>query len=232
MSDKHYFSVIKITDTGMKSPHFRRESSDVYGIHQQIWNLFPSITDQNRDFLFRVIDRKFPPSFYLLSKREPIDERNYWEIKTKEFSPQLNEGTRLFFSLKANARITRKEISSKKGGKNPPKHDIFMDAKEQYRKNNNGKNPLGSTWRDTIQKTGYDWIGKQSKKHGFQLESVRIESCQQQKINRKGKNITFNTADFEGILNIQNPEKFLKMLFKGLGSSKSFGCGLMLVRKI
>jgi len=232
MSDTRYFSVVNLSDRGMRSPHFRRECSDVYGMHQQIWKLFPSKTDQKRDFLFRVMDRRFPPSFYLLSAREPVDEKNHWEIRTKEFSPRLRAGNRLFFSLKANARVTRKESAAKKGGKNLPKHDIFMDAKEQFRKNNGGENPLGSAWKEIIQDTGRDWIEKQSLKHGFQLESVRVESCQQQKIIRKGTHITFNSGHFEGILMVRNPEMFTKMLFGGIGSSKGFGCGLMLIRKL
>ena len=232
MPETHYFSVVSISDAGMKSSYLRQQCSDIYGVHQEIWKLFPSNPDQKRDFLFREVDRKFPPTFYLLSQRKPEDEKNNWDIKTKEFSPKLKKGNRLFFSLKANARITRKEVTSKSGGKNAPKHDIFMDAKEQFRKNNNGKNPLGPTWKNLIQETGHDWLEKQSTKYGFSLESIRVESCQQHKILRKGKDISFNSGFFEGILNIQNPEEFTPLLFNGLGSSKSFGCGLMLVRKI
>ena len=116
MPETHYFSVVSISDSGMKSSYLRQQCSDIYGVHQEIWKLFPSNPDQKRDFLFREVDRKFPPTFYLLSQRKPEDEKNNWDIKTKEFSPKLKKGTG-FFLIKGNARITRKEVHQSREGK-------------------------------------------------------------------------------------------------------------------
>ena len=45
------------------------------------------------------------------------------------------------------------------------------------------------------------------------------------------KGIRYSTVDFQGLLQITDPQRFKAMLFKGLGPSKAFGCGLMLVRR-
>ena len=56
----------------------------------------------------------------------------------------------------------------------------------------------------------------------------------------------FASLDFEGLLEITDPEQFVKAMYtgqanrdpnihgvvRGLGRSKAFGCGLMLIRKV
>lgn len=48
----------------------------------------------------------------------------------------------------------------------------------------------------------------------------------------KGKKSGFSSVDFTGDLEITDIEIFKKALFTGIGRSKAFGCGLMLVRRI
>ena len=55
MPETHYFSVVSISDSGMKSSYLRQQCSDIYGVHQEIWKLFPSKPDQKRDFIFRTV---------------------------------------------------------------------------------------------------------------------------------------------------------------------------------
>lgn len=46
-----------------------------------------------------------------------------------------------------------------------------------------------------------------------------------------GDRITFSIMDFSGVLEICDPEKFLRKLLIGFGKEKAFGCGLMLIRR-
>ncbi len=48
----------------------------------------------------------------------------------------------------------------------------------------------------------------------------------------KGKKSGFSSVDFVGELEITDVEVFKKALFEGIGRSKAFGCGLMLVKRI
>lgn len=49
---------------------------------------------------------------------------------------------------------------------------------------------------------------------------------------RKGNKSGFSSVDFTGDLEIIDPEAFKTLLFNGIGRSKAFGCGLMLVKRI
>ncbi|MCI0421919.1 MAG: type I-E CRISPR-associated protein Cas6/Cse3/CasE [Acidobacteria bacterium] len=49
---------------------------------------------------------------------------------------------------------------------------------------------------------------------------------------RHGKKIELSTLDFEGVLLVTEPDRFLRALLSGIGPAKAFGCGLMLVRRI
>jgi len=47
----------------------------------------------------------------------------------------------------------------------------------------------------------------------------------------KGKKAGFSSIDFTGELQITDIEKFQHTLFNGLGRSKAFGCGLLMVKR-
>jgi len=53
-----------------------------------------------------------------------------------------------------------------------------------------------------------------------------------QKLAPKPATFPTSTVDFQGILTVTDPELFRKALYEGLGKSKAFGCGLMLVRRV
>lgn len=41
----------------------------------------------------------------------------------------------------------------------------------------------------------------------------------------------FSSVDFTGELQITDIEKFQRILFNGLGRSKAFGCGLLMIKR-
>jgi len=47
----------------------------------------------------------------------------------------------------------------------------------------------------------------------------------------KGDKSGFSSVDFTGELQITDMSKFKEALFTGIGRSKAFGCGLLLVRR-
>lgn len=64
-----------------------------------------------------------------------------------------------------------------------------------------------------LQNSGYQW-------HGLP-----------KKAKQKGDKSGFSAVDFTGELQITDPEKFRLTLFHGLGRSKAFGCGLLMVKR-
>lgn len=103
-----------------------------YGAHQLLWKLFPG--EEKRPFLFReeVAREQIPfhkgvkgePVFYLVSGSQPIADHPIFAVESKSYTPQLANGERLAFRLRANPTIARKE----EGKKNSPRHDVVMDA--------------------------------------------------------------------------------------------------------
>ena len=231
MTKTHYFSQVSLRRDILKNGKWEQLGDGGYGLHQSIWRLFPgSETAQKRDFIYHVIKREKIPAFYVVSKRVPEDPEGFWEVETKPYTPKIIGRLKLGFSMRANPRVTKKNTSS--NVKNSPKHDIFMDAKQNYKNNHSGQTPKGADWQNLIQETGSEWLSRQGKRLGFSLKAGFVNSYQRENFKSKGRNIQFGYADFEGILSVQDPEDLQSALFEGVGSSKAFGCGLLLIRRV
>ena len=214
-----------------------KNGRDGYIVHQMLWNLFPNDGDKKRDFIFHKDDKNRFPQYFLVSDEHPI-ENTAFSVATKVYSPKLTIGQNLAFTLNANPIVARKE----KGKKNSIKHDVWMDAKRQvineikenvgvFEKTPQNLAKIQTACEDAVK----SWLIRQGEAHGFFLnsESIIIDGYQQNQFYKKGKTqpIMFSSIHYEGLLKITDVEKFTAMLAKGIGRSKAFGCGLMLIRK-
>ena len=75
------------------------------------------------------------------------------------------------------------------------------------------------------------WLRKQSEKHGFALQddafTVTNVKWYRFKKGGTGSRVTFLAVTYEGILEVQDPERFCAALCRGIGSGKAYGAGLM-----
>lgn len=88
---------------------------------------------------------------------------------------------------------------------------------------------------ELIHNVGMKWLVRKGELHGFSVKEfdVNIANYQEYSINAAGKRrFALRTLDFEGKLKIADVDRFTTTLFKGIGSAKAFGCGLMLVKRI
>lgn len=76
--------------------------TDLYEEHKFIWELFPRNTEIKRDFLYRRVDERLGPLFYVLSRRKPTNQPEGWVIDTKKFEPIIKAGDMFQFSLRVN----------------------------------------------------------------------------------------------------------------------------------
>lgn len=87
------------------------------------------------------------------------------------------------------------------------------------------------------------WMKKQGERCGFALMTddnglTQLQNSAYtwhglpQKATKKGEKAGFSSVDFTGELQITDPEKFRQTLFQGMGRSKAFGCGLLMVRRV
>jgi len=201
-----------------------------YRLHQSLWELFKD-EGQRRSFLYRRMEGREWPGFYVVSNRQPLDTADLWNIQVKDYAPKLTAGMRLAFSLCANPVITRRTADGNKAAR----HDVVMDAKNRLKKDGAADEHRFSP-TELTQFVGFSWLAARAEKHGFtvQEELVRVEGYQQHRLYkpRGSQPICFSTIEFNGLLTVTDPEGFQQALYYGIGPAKAFGCGLLLVRRM
>lgn len=228
-----YMSRVRVATEGLD----RRKllallSGDAYANHQLLWRMFSDAP--HRSFLFRQETEiaqlslgdnpRGLPLFYVLSEERPVAVPGLLEAESKEFSPVLVAGDRLAFCLRANPTVSRKTEIGRS-----VRHDVLMDAKTQCRQQGEA---CPEVVRQRMEEAAIGWLDGRSAAAGFILESVpQVTAYRQHANRRKGAEIRFSSIDYEGVLAVTNPELFNRTLYQGLGKSKAFGCGLMLVRR-
>jgi len=108
-----------------------------------------------------------------------------------------------------------------------------MDAKHQFKKNNQNYSKQFSL-DELIYDVGMKWLIRKGEQHGFSVKQfeVRIDNDGEYYVKPPEKQaFTLRTLDFEGNLKIVDADQFKKALFKGIGSAKAFGCGMMMVKR-
>lgn len=200
---------------------------DSYGQHQAVWRLFedpPSTISTGTAFLFRHEWQRDLPAFYILSRHALQDRVGLWSIQSKLYAPKLAAGEQLHFKVRVNPVVTR-------DGK---RHDVVMDAKQQrcWKEIRPEERPSLSS---LAYEAGQAWLASRADKHGFACtpETLLVDSYRTHDLRRHGRApIRFSTLDFTGMLTVTDPEKFLRTIYSGIGPAKSFGCGLVLVRRV
>jgi CRISPR system Cascade subunit CasE len=203
---------------------------NVYAIHQVLWRLFPENPYAKRDFLFRKEEGTGWPYFYVVSKRHPQSLNGFVQVETKAYQPKLTEGQMLAFSLRANPVVTKKSAD----GCKRIRHDVVMNAKHDLALSTTGKTTISTG--ELQFNSGIKWLEDRCGKLGFDFDpkKIRVFGYQQHRIKRRNRKsyIQFSSLDYNGILTVIDSDRFCKTLMSGIGRSKAFGCGLMLVRRL
>lgn len=193
------------------------EQQGIYAVHQWLWQLFPQQTERN--FLFQQEQSPTGRRFYLLSAQPPAPH-NIMQVVSKPFAPQLHQGDRLCFSLRANPVITRHGKRS----------DVLMDAKYHTR----ATLCTDTLWQHQCQ-AALMWLQRQGQQHGFMFNEhdVMVEGYQQHRLSKpqSRQRISYSSVDFKGLLTVDDPALFVRALSQGLGKSRGLGCGLMLIKR-
>lgn len=202
-----------------------------YHEHQILWQLFDGAPDAKRDFLYRQVIEHGRSKYYLLSERMPVDQTGIWHIgPSKVYDPCLLKGQRLFFMLRVNPVIT---VTGPDGSNH--RHDVVMHEKKRigYKQISAKERP---PLQQLIQQSCMNWLTTRMEINGFSLipEQVTVEGYQQHQcsINNRQNLIRYSTVDFQGILTVIGIDRFRKALYSGIGKSKAFGCGLLLIKII
>ena len=195
--------------------------------HRLVWSAFNERGVGKRDFLWR---RDTDGGFYTLSAQAPSSSDFFEEIKTRHFDPVLSSGDRLSFTLRANAprSVETPGDIAPNGKLRRRKHDVVMHALL-------GSKDHAAERDDLVQKEGAAWIQRQGHRLGFESLNCQVEAYTQMTVpaglgKRKGQP-HFCVLDLSGIIEVTEPELFLAALKTGFGGAKSFGCGMMMIRR-
>ena len=189
--------------------------------HSLVWALFADGSDRRRDFLWREMR---PGEFLILAARQPVDRHNLFDLEFKPFAPLLRPDQRLGFDLRANPVISVPQ----KPGQRGKRHDVVMNTLRKV-----AQDERAAARSDAICEDGASWLARKAEIGGFSIDPDRlyIDGYDKVRIPRDGaRAIVFSTLNFQGVLAVQDPVRFLASLVRGFGAAKAFGCGLMLIR--
>lgn len=198
-----------------------KKLSDLYRWHQFLWKLFPDMPNADRKFLTRIDSIEDGFGVYVLSSSaQPVkpdwckDGNNNFEMKQIP-SSFLNHNL-YRFDLVANP--TKKVKSFDESGK--PKK--------------NGKRIALLDELDQI-----EWLKRKGEQNGFRLSdsaSIQVDPAIRNHFHLKSKNDdrkgTHIGVRYRGVLEVINRELFREGFYKGIGSAKGFGFGLLLLQPI
>ena len=224
-----YMSRIRLQPNASENKDFWRSLGNTYQVHRLLWSLFADDPQRNRDFLYHYKNAKDLPTFYSVSERTPSDEGDVWNIESQHYEPTLHVDQRLSFSLRANPIRTKRDAEGKQH-----RHDVIMNAKNQLKLDGIPR----VDWpyeAEIVQNVGFEWLARKGEQYGFMVNEheVRADGYRQERFYKaKGKHhVNISTVDFTGLLTVTDPNLFRNALYRGIGPAKSFGCGLLMVRR-
>ncbi len=216
-----------------RSRQVRNELADPYEMHRTTCKAFPEgvfkearSEDNASGILFRVDlhPHTYIPTLLVQSRQKPdwnflsTDRRDYLlgendlplDVKNPDFRElglQLRDGQVLGFRLRANPTF-KKTTVRENGEKHKARLGIFKEE-EQLK-----------------------WLERKFELAGAALVSVNILNDQfiHGKLfieKEKEKRMKFLSVQFDGVLQVKNPEELAKTIYSGFGSAKGLGFGLL-----
>lgn len=191
----------------------RLQLTDGYAWHQVAWQAFPGLNDQPRPFLSRLDSAPDGYTLLLLSKAcRP--ERPDW-------CPEECWAVKFIARSFLQHRYYRFDVRA-----NPTRKVVKLDANGQRTKNGRRK-PLTRLDEQT------DWLQRKATESGFAIvEAPEIGFCQDQVFRKRSEHGVHTGVRFRGALEVTDPAQFEETFYKGMGSAKGFGFGMLLLQSI
>lgn len=204
-----------------------------YTAHQLLWTLFADTPEGERPFLFRQEMEEAAngksqglPRFYVYSTRRP-EAVTGLDVQCKPFAPALEVGEQLAFRLRANPTVAK----SAGEGKRSHRADVLMAAKHPFEV---GEARTSQACTQAMDDAARDWLAERAPRFGFELPvAPEVGAYRQHELKKSGgrESIRFSSVDYEGLLEVTDPGQLIETLSQGVGRSKAFGCGLLMLRR-
>lgn len=242
-SPQHFLSRLRYP---LSNRELARHLRNPYEQHRTLWQLFANdavTPSPARPFLFRqnrdpALAKRGEGEFMVLSDQMPSHTHGF-KVSAKPYHPKLALGDCLHFLLRAEVLASKMEKAAGVRGK---KHDPMLSAlaaaapaaraalRKLWLHGQSDQEANISTPALLIS----DWLAPKFARLGFDLDlnSSRAESHERLRLARDGKDIWFSEADFQGQLRVTDPVLATGAALGGIGHSKAFGCGLLLLRRV
>jgi CRISPR system Cascade subunit CasE len=209
-----------------RSRAVQRDLAQPHALHQTILRAFPDNLEQTNERVLYRLDQTRNNDLHLLVQSHDAPDwshllHNGYLLPGAQENPvvktvtlQVQPNQRLGFRLRANPT---KRLSAGTGNKG--KRIGLYKLEEQI-----------------------NWLQRKAAEHGFRVDSVM--PSQQQRIqghiprkegqaaDQPAHDAKFFSVQFDGILQVTDPERFLNAVQAGIGSGKAFGFGLLSVAPV
>lgn len=208
-----YLTEIKISalEAAQSRSEFPNGLQDSYTWHQFVWKFFPEREKESRDFLTRLDFVSGSYRLFIVSRTYPIQPKNWTleQCKTQEIPLSFFSNQHYRFQLRVN----------------PTKKIRVGDTKDGTRKKNGKRIPLTKT-EDLIA-----WLERKGESAGFiiQNQQLIVHPNNEENFVRHAIRGKHSSVDFQGVLTVTDSNLFLQTFIKGIGSSKAFGFGLLIM---
>lgn len=210
-----------------RSRAVQRDIAQPHSLHQTVMRAFPDHLSTAEERILYRLDQNRRGELYLLVQSQhapdwahlhdngyllPSDVEN---PAVKAVDLQVQPGQQLAFRLRANpTRRLGKSATYDKG-----KRVGLYKLEEQL-----------------------NWLQRKASDHGFRIHSVmptqqqrvegRIPRQEMQPATKPNHDAKFFSVQFDGILQVTDPDRFLAAVQAGIGSGKAFGFGLLSVAPV
>lgn len=203
-----------------RSRQAQRETADPYNLHRTLMQAFADKRDQSgvlhrleieprSGAIMLLVQSQAAPNWSFLAEKEyllPADPFSHFENPAvKPFALPLKAGQILRFRLTANPTVKKVRRADNGERLNSNRVPLVHEEKQE------------------------EWLKKQAVAHGFRLLDLSISQANKQTSRKKenGRPITLYTVQFDGRLQVTDPDKLLTAVQTGVGPAKAFGCGLL-----
>lgn len=206
---------------------------NIYDQHQWVWRCFDHEENQKlkeADFTYRIDTSFSTLVVYLRSKRKPKPSIKSWVVTTQESVLDYAEESLVQFSLRVNPTIAVRTEN-----KRSQRCDVIMHAKKLAKE-------AGDNIHDAQHHASLNWLIKRQEQLGieFLVQTLETSNYQQNRFKKKPakketedkKVIRFCSLDYRGLFKVKDSTKLRQALSTGIGKSRAFGCGLMLIKPI
>lgn len=197
-----------------RSRQVQRETADPYQRHRTLMQAFPTDLPADERILHRLDTHPRTEALTLLVQSQTRPDWSWLEGKdyllppdpfdaidnpaVKAIALPLRAGQVLSFRLRANPAV-------KRGGK---RHALYREEEQ------------------------LQWLVRKAARGGFGLLQAQVQKLGNRhgwihRSEQRSHRLTLHVVQFEGRLQVRDPERFVQTVADGIGPAKAFGCGLL-----